>query len=116
MSVGVRLRVFWLARSFFRGGRDGEAPFARATIRRVSSQTGDLIAKPKPSATALIIVSAEDVDATFERARDAGAETTEEPADQEYGERRFGAHDPEGHPWYSSQTIRKVAPDATTAA
>jgi len=40
----------------------------------------------------------------------AGAEITEEPADQEYGERRFSARDPEGHWWYFSKPIREVAP------
>jgi uncharacterized glyoxalase superfamily protein PhnB len=71
------------------------------------------------AATVLVMVSVEDVEAAFERARDASAEITEEPADQEYGERRFGARDPEGHAWYFSQTIREVAPDdwgATTPA
>jgi len=53
----------------------------------------------------------EDVDALCERARGAGAEITEEPADQEYGERRFGATDPEGHKWFFSQPIREVAPE-----
>ena len=38
-----------------------------------------------------------DVDALCERARRAGAQITEEPTDQAYGERRFGAADPEGH-------------------
>jgi uncharacterized glyoxalase superfamily protein PhnB len=53
----------------------------------------------------------EDVDALCERARAAGADITEEPADQEYGERRFGAADPEGHKWFFSQPIREVAPE-----
>jgi len=71
------------------------------------------------AATVLIMVSVDDVDAACERARDAGAEITEEPADQEYGERRFGAHDPEGHSWYFSQKTREVEPadwGATTPA
>ena len=63
-------------------------------------------------ATVLIGVhGVEDVDALCERARGAGAEITEEPADQEYGERRFGATDPEGHKWFFSQPIREVAPE-----
>jgi len=52
----------------------------------------------------------EDVDALCERARDAGATITEDPADQNYGERRFGAIDPEGHKWYFSQKIAAVEP------
>ncbi len=42
----------------------------------------------------------DDVDAHFERSRDAGAEILEEPADTEYGDRRYGARDLEGHHWY----------------
>jgi uncharacterized glyoxalase superfamily protein PhnB len=60
-----------------------------------------------------------DVDALCERAREAGAQITEEPADQDYGERRFGATDPEGHKWFFSQKIAEVAPQdwgATTPA
>jgi PhnB protein len=61
--------------------------------------------------TVLIGVAVQDVDAACERARDAGAEITEEPADQDYGERRFSARDPEGHMWHFSQTIRELAPE-----
>lgn len=71
------------------------------------------------AATVLIGVVVDDVDAAYERAKAAGAEITEEPADQDYGERRFGSRDPEGHAWYISQTIREVAPEdwgATTPA
>ncbi|MGH3139297.1 MAG: VOC family protein, partial [Gaiellales bacterium] len=41
-----------------------------------------------------------DVDAHCNRARMAGAEIVDEPADQEYGDRRYHARDPEGHAWY----------------
>jgi PhnB protein len=61
----------------------------------------------------------DDVDALYERAKSAGAEITAEPADQEYGDRRFGARDPEGHSWWFAMRIREVAPEewgATTAA
>ncbi len=71
------------------------------------------------AATVLITVGGvDDVDALCERARDAGAQITEQPADQDYGERRFGATDPEGHKWSFSQKIADVqAADwgATTA-
>ena len=59
--------------------------------------------------TQMVCVSVDDVDAVFERAQAAGAEISEEPADQAYGERRFMARDPEGHAWSISQTIREVA-------
>ena len=69
--------------------------------------------------TQMVCVSVDDVDAVYERAKAAGAEITDEPADQAYGERRFMARDPEGHAWSISQTIREVAPEdwgATPAA
>ena len=52
----------------------------------------------------------DDVDALCERAREAGATITEPPADQDYGERRFGVTDPEGHKWFFAQTIADVEP------
>jgi PhnB protein len=61
--------------------------------------------------TQMTCVEVDDVDETFERAKAAGAEITEEPADQPYGERRFMARDPEGHAWSISQPIRDVAPE-----
>jgi PhnB protein len=53
----------------------------------------------------------EDVDALSERARAAGAEILEEPADQEYGDRRFTARDIEGHHWFFARRTREVAPE-----
>ncbi|WP_137929407.1 VOC family protein [Mesorhizobium comanense] len=43
------------------------------------------------------------------RARAAGAEIIQEPADQFYGERQYRARDPEGHVWTFTQPIRSVA-------
>lgn len=41
----------------------------------------------------------EDVDAHAERAREAGAEIVQEPADQDYGGRLYTCRDPEGNVW-----------------
>jgi PhnB protein len=49
--------------------------------------------------TALVHVYVDDVDGHFERAKAAGAEIVMEPTDQEYGDRRYDAKDPEGHFW-----------------
>jgi PhnB protein len=49
--------------------------------------------------TALVHVYVDDVDAHFRQAKAAGAEIVQEPADQEYGDRRYDAKDPEGHFW-----------------
>ena len=53
----------------------------------------------------------DDVDARFERAREAGATIKEEPTDQEYGERRFTAEDLEGQVWFFARPIAEVAPE-----
>ena len=54
---------------------------------------------------AAVHVYVDDVDAHFERAKAAGAEIAAEPADQEYGDRRYDARDPEGHSWFFATRI-----------
>ena len=49
---------------------------------------------------ALVHVYVDDVDEHFERAKAAGAEIAAVPTDQEYGDRRYDARDPEGHSWF----------------
>ncbi len=56
-------------------------------------------------ATAGVHVYVDDVDAHYERAKAAGAEITQEPADQEYGDRRYDAKDLEGHDWFFAQRL-----------
>ena len=48
------------------------------------------------------------IDAHCERARAAGAEILQEPADQFYGDRTYRARDPEGHVWTFGQSVRRV--------
>src|SRR5262245_13678484 len=57
---------------------------------------------------AQIHVRVDDVDAHFERARDAGATIAAEPADQDYGSRTYRAIDPEGHRWIFSAPIAEA--------
>jgi PhnB protein len=52
----------------------------------------------------------EDVDAAWERAVGAGAETVYPLADQFYGERGGRLSDPFGHQWMLSQRIEDVSP------
>jgi len=61
--------------------------------------------------TQSLYVYVDDVDKHFRTAREAGAEILEEPTDQFYGDRRYGATDPEGHLWYFAQHVRDVAPE-----
>jgi PhnB protein len=49
-------------------------------------------------------VHVDDVDAHYEQAKAAGAEIQTEPTDQDYGDRNYGALDPEGHQWWFAQT------------
>jgi PhnB protein len=56
---------------------------------------------------AAVHVYVDDVDAHFERARAAGAEIAADPTDQEYGDRRYDARDPEGHSWFFATPISK---------
>jgi PhnB protein len=60
--------------------------------------------------TVYVHVYVDDVDAHCARARQAGAEILREPADEEYGDRRYDAADPEGHRWSFAQHVRDVAP------
>ena len=58
-----------------------------------------------------LYVYVDDVDEHFAQAKRAGAKILEEPADQFYGDRRYGAEDLEGHHWYFAQHVRDVAPE-----
>jgi MerR family transcriptional regulator, thiopeptide resistance regulator len=47
-----------------------------------------------------LVVHVADVDAHYERARVHGAHIDSVPKDQPYGQREYGARDPEGHRWW----------------
>ena len=47
-----------------------------------------------------LFVQVDDVDAHYERAREAGALIDSPPTDQPYGQREYGARDLEGHRWW----------------
>jgi uncharacterized glyoxalase superfamily protein PhnB len=61
-------------------------------------------------ATQNLYVNVDDVDKHFRRAKKAGATIFEEPLDTPYGDRRYGAEDPEGHQWYFARPIRRRSP------
>lgn len=58
--------------------------------------------------TQSLYVYIDNLDQHCERARAADAEILEEPADQPYGDRRYGARDPEGHTWYFASRSASV--------
>ena len=56
--------------------------------------------------TSLVHVVVDDeIDGHCTRAKAAGAQIIEEPADQDYGYRRYGCTDPQGHEWYFARPI-----------
>ena len=73
---------------------------------------GDQYRNPKKTGRTFgTYVIVDDVDGHFAHAKAAGAEIIEEPTDQEYGERRYIAVDPEGHQWFFAQPTREVSPE-----
>jgi uncharacterized glyoxalase superfamily protein PhnB len=61
--------------------------------------------------TSLVYVLVGEIDGHYARAKDAGARIIEEPADQDYGYRRYGCADPQGHEWYFAQPIAGAGSD-----
>jgi uncharacterized glyoxalase superfamily protein PhnB len=73
---------------------------------------GRMVGAPGDNGGKSVYVAVPDSDAVYRRAKAAGAEILEEPADQEYGDRRYAAKDPEGHHWFFAQKVKEVAPEA----
>ena len=68
-----------------------------------------------PHRHASVMVYVDDVDAHFEVAKAAGAEITQEPEDQFYGDRTYHAVDPEGGLWWFHQEVREVSAEEMEA-
>lgn len=109
----------WLARAFGltprHTMRDGEGVVVHAEMALeegvvMLDSPGGSFRNPKHlgQVTQSLYVYIDDVEGHCERARAAGAEIIEEPTDQPYGDRRYGARDPEGHHWYFAS---RIAPD-----
>jgi uncharacterized glyoxalase superfamily protein PhnB len=107
----------WLARAFGlkRHGRAMKGP--DGAVNHGAMKAGDgivMMGRPGPEkkyrnpqhlgqATQSLYVVVGNVDRHFARAKKAGARILEEPEDTEYGHRRYGACDPEGHEWYFAE-------------
>jgi uncharacterized glyoxalase superfamily protein PhnB len=48
----------------------------------------------------MTVIAVGDADAHYARSKEAGADIIEEPVDQFYGVREYGARDPEGQLWF----------------
>jgi PhnB protein len=79
---------------------------------------GDDYKNPKKlgSKTQSLYVYVDDVDKHYEQAKAAGATIVQEPEDKFYGDRSYGAADPEGHEWYFATHVRDVSPEEMKSA
>ena len=57
-----------------------------------------------------LVVRIDDIDAHYEQAVAAGARIESEPRDMPYGQREYGARDPEGHRWWFYTPLGSPAP------
>jgi uncharacterized glyoxalase superfamily protein PhnB len=117
----------WLARVFgFRERMRMPGPEGKITHAEMEYQGGVIMMGHPGTAyrnprrlgqvTQYLYIYVDDVDKHCERARVAGAEIVDEPADQLYGDRRYSARDPEGHHWFFAQHLRDVAPEEKRGA
>jgi len=82
-----------------------------ACIMLRAARPGEATPAQLGASTQSLTVFVDDVDAHFERARSAGARIVEELHETFYGERQYGAVDPDGHHWLFSRHVRDVAPE-----
>lgn len=130
LYADVAKAMRWLAKAFGLrefgerlSGADGtvqhaamKAPEGDETI--MMGSPGKKYKNPKKlgSVTQLLYVNVSNVDKHFARAKKAGAKIIEVPTDQFYGDRRYGAVDPEGHQWYFAQMVKQLSRGEIKAA
>jgi uncharacterized glyoxalase superfamily protein PhnB len=114
-DVGGALKFLAKAFGFRKHGRAMSRPDGRV-IHAVMKLGDDFVMMGCPGskyknpkrlgqATQSLLINVPNIDRHFQRARKAGATILEEPKDTFYGQRRYGAEDPEGHQWYFVQKI-----------
>lgn len=82
--------------------RRGACGGARRSPRHLAAPCGEGYQPPARlgAATGMTVIVVDDVDEHHRRCTAAGAEVIEEPIDQPYGVREWGARDPEGQQWF----------------
>jgi MerR family transcriptional regulator, thiopeptide resistance regulator len=102
---------------FTSGGveRDGEGRAVHAEVRagdaviwlhRVAAELSLASPRSLPAAGSGLVVYVEDIDAHYQAARAGGAHLESEPRDMPYGQREYGARDPEGHRWWFAAPLK----------
>ncbi|HEX2128607.1 MAG TPA: VOC family protein [Solirubrobacterales bacterium] len=76
-----------------------EVDFRGATLMLSSAGVGREPFRSLPAGGRLTYIALDDVDALYERVREAGAEIALELTDTDYGSRDFTVRDPEGNLW-----------------
>lgn len=74
-------------------------------LHRVTAEHNMVSQRSKRDASSGLVVHVDDVDTHFERAKARGAEIERVPEDQPYGQREYGARDPEHHRWWFATPI-----------
>ena len=122
-DVGKALK--WLQKAFaFKeygdkfAGKDGTILHAAVQISKggevvMMGCPGPKYKNPKKLgvATQMLYITVDNVDKHFARAKKAGAKVVSKLEDTFYGDRRYGAADPEGHQWFFAQHVRDVSPE-----
>lgn len=109
--------IHWLAKAFGfeareqMAGPDGSVQHAEMTFGEsviMMGTPGQDYKNPKNlgQVTQSLYIYVDDVDAHHAAAIAAGADIIETPINQEYGDRRYGVRDPEGHVWYFATRIK----------
>lgn len=115
-AVDWLIDTFGFAEKVRMKGPDGKSNHAEVTLGDgvvMMGNPGPGYQNPKQlgGATQLVYVYVDDVDKHHDIAKAKGAHILRELADQFYGDRTYGAEDPEGHQWSFSQHVRDVAPE-----
>lgn len=97
------------------GGKIGHAELeigkSMIMLADVFPESGATPGKPGAGSPVTVMVYVEDVDATCQKAVDAGATLTRKVEDQFYGDRAGGFEDPFGHHWHIATHVEDVPPD-----
>lgn len=115
-ALDFLVRAFGFEERVRMAGPNGNAIHAEARLGEgvvMMGRPSEEYKNPKHlgGATQLVYVYVADVDQHCTVAKDAGAVIIRELADQFYGDRTYGAEDPEGHQWSFAQHTRDVAPE-----
>jgi PhnB protein len=109
-------RVFGFTETLRSTGDDGKVNHAELDLEggsiMLGAPGGDYRGPKKTGGAQHVYIHAyvEDVDAHYERAKEAGANVLADPEDQVYGDRRYQVEDIDGHIWFFAQHIRDVDP------